>query len=113
MHYLYTGLHTSAFKIYVIIDVYLLVCACIYLYLQDLGFADATQFNYTKMCQVAGNMDDVSNFDRTKQALHFIGAYVCLCVRVRARVCVCVCVCVFLCVCVCVPLLYAVDVCVF
>jgi myosin-5 len=41
--------------------------------LQDLGFADATQYNYTKVCQVAGNMDDKSSFDRTKQALHFIG----------------------------------------
>ncbi len=28
---------------------------------------------HTQVCQVAGNMDDASSFDRTKQALHFIG----------------------------------------
>ena len=41
--------------------------------LQKLGFRDATAFNYTKVCQTAANMDDARAFDRTKQALHFIG----------------------------------------
>ena len=37
---------------------------------------------HTQVCQVAGNMDDASSFDRTKQALHFIGfdQQVCMCV---------------------------------
>lgn len=41
--------------------------------LSDLGIADAKVFNYTKTCIVANNMDDGKSFDRTKQALHFIG----------------------------------------
>jgi hypothetical protein len=41
--------------------------------LSDLGIAEARVFNYTKTCIVANNMDDSKSFDRTKQALHFIG----------------------------------------
>ena len=41
--------------------------------LSDLKFADASQFNYTKICLQARNMDDVKEFDETKEALRFIG----------------------------------------
>lgn len=41
--------------------------------LQELGVATADVFNYSKTCLVANGHDDVKNFDRTKQALHFIG----------------------------------------
>uniref|UniRef100_A0A7S0QMA7 Myosin motor domain-containing protein n=1 Tax=Cryptomonas curvata TaxID=233186 RepID=A0A7S0QMA7_9CRYP len=41
--------------------------------LQDLRVEDASTFNYTKTCLVANNNDDTKSFDRTKQALHFIG----------------------------------------
>jgi myosin-5 len=40
--------------------------------LQDLGFDDASKFEYTKVCLTANNTDDVKSFERTKQALHFI-----------------------------------------
>ena len=41
--------------------------------LSDLGLGNPSQFNYTKTCTTANNMDDGKSFERTKQALHFIG----------------------------------------
>mmetsp|Transcript_68386 Transcript_68386/g.142565 ORF Transcript_68386/g.142565 Transcript_68386/m.142565 type:complete len:1429 (-) Transcript_68386:617-4903(-) len=41
--------------------------------LQDLGLAEASVFNFTKVCLQAAGMDDAKSFGRTKQALHFIG----------------------------------------
>jgi myosin-5 len=41
-------------------------------FLADLGLADASQFEYTKVCLHANNTDDIKSFERTKQALHFI-----------------------------------------
>eukprot|EP00292_Cryptomonas_paramecium_P003738 CAMPEP_0113674998 /NCGR_PEP_ID=MMETSP0038_2-20120614/7751_1 /TAXON_ID=2898 /ORGANISM="Cryptomonas paramecium" /LENGTH=589 /DNA_ID=CAMNT_0000591683 /DNA_START=135 /DNA_END=1900 /DNA_ORIENTATION=- /assembly_acc=CAM_ASM_000170 len=41
--------------------------------LENLRFEDASRFNYSKTCLVAANTDDVKAFERTKQALHFIG----------------------------------------
>lgn len=41
--------------------------------LQDLGVTEATAFEYTKTCTFAHGHDDAKSFDRTKQALHFIG----------------------------------------
>jgi myosin heavy subunit len=41
--------------------------------LQELGLTTADVFNYSKTCLQAAGHDDVKNFDRTKQALHFIG----------------------------------------
>ena len=41
--------------------------------LQDLGCASADSFSYSKTCTTAAGHDDERSFDRTKQALHFIG----------------------------------------
>uniref|UniRef100_A0A7S0HDG8 Myosin motor domain-containing protein n=1 Tax=Hanusia phi TaxID=3032 RepID=A0A7S0HDG8_9CRYP len=41
--------------------------------LKDLGLAEAGNFNYSKTCLTASGIDDTKSFDRTKQALHFIG----------------------------------------
>ena len=41
--------------------------------LQDLGCSAAEVFNYSKKCTTAHGHDDEKSFDRTKQALHFIG----------------------------------------
>mmetsp|Transcript_42106 Transcript_42106/g.99940 ORF Transcript_42106/g.99940 Transcript_42106/m.99940 type:complete len:1472 (-) Transcript_42106:191-4606(-) len=41
--------------------------------LQDLGLQEPTSFEYTKTCTHAHGHDDAKSFDRTKQALHFIG----------------------------------------
>ncbi len=41
--------------------------------LQDLGLAEASVFKFTKTCTTANGIDDAPSFDRTKQALHFIG----------------------------------------
>ena len=41
--------------------------------LQDLKFGSASDFNYTKICLQARNMDDVKEFDETNKALRFIG----------------------------------------
>jgi myosin V len=41
--------------------------------LQGLKLAEASQFNYTKICLKARNTDDVQSFHETKEALRFIG----------------------------------------
>lgn len=41
--------------------------------LQDLHLAEASEFNFTKICLQARNTDDVKSFDETKEALRFIG----------------------------------------
>jgi myosin heavy subunit len=41
--------------------------------LSDLMFADASTFNYTKICLQARNMDDVKEYDEMNKALRFIG----------------------------------------
>ncbi len=41
--------------------------------LQDLHLAEASKFNFTKICLDARNIDDAKFFDATKEALRFIG----------------------------------------